>query len=91
MNELDAGEYSIPELADLDDDGDLDLIVGSRSDTLHYFENTGTATDPAFTQRTGAGNPFNEINAPGDTGPALIDLDGDGDLDLVPLDLLWRD
>ena len=85
LAELDAGDFSIPELADLDGDGDLDLIVGSRDDTLHYFENTGTATDPAFTQRAGAANPFNGINSPGDTGPTLIDLDGDGDLDLV----LW--
>ena len=79
-----AGDYSVPESADLDGDGDVDLIIGSR-DGLYYFENTGTQAGPAFTHRTGEADPFDGINPDGDSGPALTDIDGDGDLDLI----LW--
>ena len=66
-------EINNPALADLDNDGDLDLIVGGG-----YFENTGTSTAPEFVQRIGSDNPFDGIGS-----GALADLDGDGDLDLV--------
>ncbi len=85
LDGIDVGDYSIPELADLDGDSDLDLIIGARN-SLHYFENTGTKTNPGFTQRTGAANPLDGIPAGFDIGTALTDLDGDGDLDLV----LWK-
>ena len=79
---IDTGEFSAPELADLDGDGDFDLIVWSWYGAIDYYENTGTTAAPVFTQRTGAGNPLGIITrsyAP----PELVDLDGDGDLDLV--------
>ena len=30
-----------PVFADLDNDGDLDMIIGSEAGTLHYFRNEG--------------------------------------------------
>ena len=76
---------SSPTFADLDGDGDLDAVVGEVDGTLNYFENTGTATSPVFTVRTGAANPFD--GAAFDVGsystPSFADLDGDGDLDAV--------
>ena len=75
--------YSIPELADLDGDSDLDLITGNRDGDLAYFENTGTASAPVFTQRTGSANPLPRINEGSYTSVALADLDDDGDLDLI--------
>ena len=38
--------YARPALADLDADGDADLIVGTADGTLHYFENVGGAAGP---------------------------------------------
>ena len=51
--------------------------------TLHYFENTGSAIAPAFTERTGTANPFNGVDAGYTSTPSFADLDGDGDLDAI--------
>ncbi|WP_340105532.1 FG-GAP repeat domain-containing protein [Rhodohalobacter sp. 8-1] len=39
---------SVPALYDIDNDGDLDLFLGSKVDGIVYFENTGTASKPEF-------------------------------------------
>ena len=83
LDSVDVGFDNIPELVDLDGDGDLDLISGNNEGMLHYFENTGTPTSLSFTQRTGEDNPFDGITADSFSGPSLTDLDGDGDLDLI--------
>ena len=83
FNGVDVGSISTPSFADLDGDGDLDAVVGEDDGTLRYFENTGTAIAPAFTERTGAANPFNGVDVGDDSTPSFADLDGDGDLDAV--------
>jgi uncharacterized protein (DUF2141 family) len=83
FNGVDVGQVSKPSFADLDGDGDLDGVVGDIDGILHYFENTGSATAPAFTARTGAANPFNTVDVGGYSSPSFADLDGDGDLDAV--------
>ena len=69
---------SAPALADMDEDGDLDLLVGS-TDGLRYFENV----DGGFAERTGATNPIDGFAAGGPTMPTLGDWDGDGDTDVL--------
>jgi hypothetical protein len=83
LNGRDVGIYSAPVVGDLDGDGDLDLVAGEEYGTFRYFENTGSATSPAFVQRTAAANPLNGQDVGSFPTPALGDLDGDGDLDLV--------
>ncbi|MEM7348598.1 MAG: VCBS repeat-containing protein [Chloroflexota bacterium] len=72
-----------PALADIDNDGDFDAIVGGINGLLQYFENTGIAAAPQYQPRTGSDNPFNAVNEQSRSTPALFDFDSDGDLDLV--------
>ena len=83
LNGVDLGFASAPALADLDNDGDLDALVGDLIGALAYFENTGTASAPVFTARTGAANPFNGVDVGFAAVPVFVDLDGDGDRDAL--------
>ncbi len=42
------GANAAPEIADVNGDGLLDLLVGERVGTISYFENLGTVTEPDF-------------------------------------------
>jgi enediyne biosynthesis protein E4 len=71
-----AGQYSTGAvLADVDGDGDLDLIVNGIGTGTRLFLNDGAGR---FTESTGAGL----VRRFGSTTLALADIDGDGDLDL---------
>jgi hypothetical protein len=75
-----SGYLNAPAFGDLDGDGDLDVVTGLQDGTFFYFENTGSATDPAFVTTTTLSGLF-DIGS--HSAPALGDLDGDGDLDLL--------
>jgi hypothetical protein len=79
----DAGSRAGPALADLDRDGDADLLAGEDLGAFRYFENTGTAIAPAFVARTGVANPLDGLEVGGGARPAFADLDADGDPDLL--------
>lgn len=85
-----AGYRCKPDIADLDGDGLLDLVVacgkGNRRETgtVMLFRNIGTAT----VWKLDAGKPLtltdgSAMPAPVRTAVCLVDWDGDGDLDLL--------
>ncbi len=80
---IDVGLDSKPEFGDLDNDVDMDLIVGQSDGTLNYFQNTGSANQAAWAASVKLQSGGNNINLGGPCVPELVDLDDDGDLDLV--------
>jgi hypothetical protein len=73
--------WSAPNLADLDNDGDLDVLVGENTGNLYYFQNTGSVSSPAFAPPVI--NPFGLVGVGSFSAPTLADLDNDGDLDAL--------
>jgi hypothetical protein len=80
MVRLTRGSNTTPSLGDLDGDGDLDLLVGESSGWLNYYRNDGSRTEPDFTL---VSDTLEGIHIGRRSAPALVDLDGDGDLDLI--------
>jgi len=76
-----------PALADIDQDGDLDALIGNKAGTLLYFRNDGTASNPKFIGLYGDCNPFHNvvpILTAGDefSTPTFVDIDNDGQLEV---------
>lgn len=94
------GTNTAPELVDLDNDGDLDLLFGNNSAYIGYFRNDGNSTNYNFTFVTSQYLPESKCIVQGSCGytygdPHAIDIDNDGDLDLVistnsNMLVLWR-
>ena len=85
LSGIDVGTESIPALADIDADGDLDLFISNKIDPvdgrrslIYYYENQGTRTAPSF-QLTDTLAFAESYHA----APAFGDIDADGDLDIV--------
>lgn len=76
----DVGYYASPALADVDDDGDHDALVGESGGRVLAFQNSGSDAAPTWIRQPGW-DPGYDV---GDrASPALADLDRDGDLDLL--------
>ncbi|WP_375562852.1 FG-GAP-like repeat-containing protein [Bernardetia sp. OM2101] len=76
---VDVGFSAAASFADLDNDGDFDLMVGEDNGTFNYFENNGTITAPNYLAPVA--NPF-DLTATDYAAPTFADLNGDGDLDM---------
>ncbi|MGQ0824534.1 MAG: FG-GAP-like repeat-containing protein [Actinomycetota bacterium] len=76
----DIGSSAFPTFGDLDDDGDLDALIGEAGGLVRAYRDTGSAAAPAWSA-TPAWEPGIDFGT--QAAPALIDVDGDGDLDAL--------
>jgi hypothetical protein len=79
----DVGNNSAPVFVDIDNDGDLDLIIGSLNNpngSLHFLENTGSISNPTFFYTDSS---FFNIVEDLSVSPAFGDIDSDGNYDLL--------
>ncbi|MCX7837787.1 MAG: VCBS repeat-containing protein, partial [candidate division WOR-3 bacterium] len=78
FSQINVGGFSIPSFADIDNDGDEDLLVGSeQASNVKFYRNIGN-------------NVFVEDNSvivnivfPNYSRPTFSDIDNDGDFDLI--------
>ena len=47
--DINVGNFSAPQLIDLDKDGMTDLVIGEKKGNLNFYKNTGTISEPVFT------------------------------------------
>ncbi|GBC63834.1 VCBS repeat-containing protein [Desulfonema ishimotonii] len=80
---INVGIFSAPTFGDIDRDGDADLLIGTSTGTIYYFENTGSAESATFTERTDGDNPFASISGDTHISPVLVDINGNGDIDTL--------
>ena len=77
--------YAMPTVVDWDGDGLDDLVSGAKSGAIWWFRNVGKRGAPRFEQAAllvGAATKGDD--APGGSAQvAVVDFDGDGDLDLL--------
>lgn len=82
------GGYFGPDFADYDGDEDEDLFVGQTDgdgssqvsyERIRFFENEGGT----YTEKFGSDNPLSAFSDGDFTKPTFVDLNGDGDLDVV--------
>ncbi len=97
-------QLTLPNFADIDNDGDADLFSGNVDGTITFYENTGTRTEPILRFRTSRYEGL-IIVSPASTeekgggSPTILhgasvldfmDFDGDDDLDILFGDFFTR-
>jgi gliding motility-associated-like protein len=82
FNGVNKGLHSSPSVADFDNDGDEDVILGSENtgQDIAYFRNTGNGI---FEELTSFANPFGGVDTGSDSSPYFADIDTDGDQDII--------
>jgi uncharacterized protein (DUF2141 family) len=77
---IDVGSNAHPAFADIDGDNDLDMFVGNSTGRIWYYRNDGSVGNPACTLIT---NWYDSIDVGSYSAPTFVDIDNDGDQDLM--------
>lgn len=78
--DIDVSNFAQPAFFDLNEDGDLDLYIGDQSGTIKVFLNDGSGV---FTASADLQSSAADIDVLAYSSPAFIDIDDDGDTDLL--------
>ena len=74
--------HAMPAVGDIDNDGDVDICIGTSSGQIHWLENTAGAGN-VCNFSVFKNNPFSFTTISAAAAPQLFDLDADGKLDLL--------
>ncbi|MDH5752368.1 MAG: FG-GAP and VCBS repeat-containing protein [Deltaproteobacteria bacterium] len=80
FSNIDVGSLSVPVTADLDKDGDPDLVVGNSLGNIVLYHNSGSARSPSFNLAT---IKFGGLKVLPNASPGLFHWDLKGEPDLV--------
>ena len=84
QTDLDVGYRATPMVVDYDNNGAKDLVVGDIYGVLHLYINTGPNDAPYFMVAGSITDNGTSLVVPGGrSSPFVIDLDGDGNKDLL--------
>ncbi len=79
FNSIDVGNDAIPFVSDIDSDGILDILIGNSEGKIHHYKRS-PASALTFDLVT---KDFQNINLRTQTAPFVVDIDADGDKDLL--------
>src|SRR5690606_22150778 len=79
----DVGSNSAPVFGQLYEEDEPLMISGSSAGPFRAYSFSNAGGMPEFEELEGAANPLNGLNVGYSSAPALGDLDGDGDSDLL--------
>ncbi len=79
--------YTCPAIVDWKDNGRPDLIVGGAGGEILFFRNNGSTTQPRFDRPEPLSFHGGPLITPPRVRPAVADWNGDGQIDLIGLDL----
>lgn len=79
---VDVETMATPAMTDLEGDGDMDLVVANGVGEISVFRNGTILTEGAYTEQAGT-YPFTYFQGKAGLDVAFVDLDGDGDDDMV--------
>lgn len=81
---IDVGSHAHQTFADLDGDGDLDMLIGNSSGQISYFRNEGSSNVFQFSNQGLIANSAGvTIDIGSYAAPYAYDIDGDQDFDLL--------
>lgn len=82
--DIDVDLRATPIVADWNEDGRKDLVVGAYDGRIHLFLNSGTDSAPNFTRESFAQGAAGDLAVPSArSSPDVNDFDGDGNKDLL--------